>query len=148
MWQTDQRAEISAHAFFSAHEAKKQHHTYIDTIANCWQLILINEGWLSCQQFPFTKNMQDPSLHLILLGLMISTQKSKKPLFVTIFYHGYHLSYVKEPSQCPGIWNQKKKIFCRLKMMKNRRSMILSPDSAHMFNNSCAQCTFSFSNKL
>ncbi len=22
---------------------KKQHHTYIDTIANCWQLILINE---------------------------------------------------------------------------------------------------------
>ncbi len=51
--------------------------------------------------------MQDPSLHLILLGLVISTQKSKKPLFVKMFYHGYHLSYVKEPSQCPGIWNQK-----------------------------------------
>ncbi len=26
---------------------------------------------------------------------MISTQESKKPLFVTIFYHGYHLSYVQ-----------------------------------------------------
>ncbi len=32
---TDQGADVSAHAFFSAHEAKKQHHTYIDTITNC-----------------------------------------------------------------------------------------------------------------
>ncbi len=31
----DQGADVSAHAFFSAHEAKKQHHTYIDTITNC-----------------------------------------------------------------------------------------------------------------
>ncbi len=41
---------------------------------------------------------------------MISTQKSKKSLFVTSFCLGYNLSFAREPSQCPGIWSQKKNV--------------------------------------
>ncbi len=44
------------------------------------------------------------------VGVNDFNSKIQKPLFVTIFYHSYHLSYVKDPSQCPGIWNQKKNV--------------------------------------
>lgn len=32
---TEQRADVSAQAFFSAHEAKEQQHAYIGRIVNC-----------------------------------------------------------------------------------------------------------------
>ncbi len=104
---TDQRADISAHSFFSAHEAKNATpHLYRH---NCKLLTadLNQRGIIVMTTISLYKNMQDPSLHLILLGLMIL------------------------------------RMFCRLKMMKNR-SMILSPDNAHMFNNSTAHARFVF----
>ncbi len=57
---TDQGAGVSAHAFFSAHEKKKQHHTYIGTITNYWQLILMRDN-CHANNFPLQKNARSIS---------------------------------------------------------------------------------------